>query len=44
MASILQRLWKRGAAPGWLAVELGEGRVSLAHVVPDGGQDRKSVV
>jgi len=38
MASILQRLWKRGAAPGWLAVELGEGRVSLAHVVPDGGQ------
>jgi MSHA biogenesis protein MshI len=38
MASILQRLWNRGAAPGWLAIELGEGSVSLAHVVPEGGQ------
>jgi MSHA biogenesis protein MshI len=31
-------LFDRRTAPGWLAVELGEGRVSLAHVVPDGGQ------
>ena len=38
MASILQGLFNRGTAPGWLAVELGEGSVSVAHVVPDGGQ------
>lgn len=38
MAGILQRLMQRGAAPGWLAVELGEASVSLAHVVPEGGQ------
>ena len=39
MAGMLQRLLQRGgAAPGWLAIELGEGSVSLAHVVPDGGQ------
>ena len=38
MASIFQGLFRRGAAPGWLAVELGEGSVSLAHVVPEAGQ------
>ena len=38
MAGILQRLMQRGAAPGWLAVELGDATVSLAHVVPEGGQ------
>lgn len=38
MASILQGLWNRGTAPGWLAVELGEGSVSLMHVVAEGGQ------
>jgi MSHA biogenesis protein MshI len=38
MASILQGLFNRGTAPGWLAVELGEATVSLAHVVPEGGQ------
>ncbi len=27
-----------GAAPGWLAVELGEGSVSLTHVVREGSQ------
>lgn len=36
--SILQRLMKRGGAPGWLAVELGETSVSLAHVVPNGSE------
>ena len=38
MAGMLQNLFKRGTAPGWLAVELGDKRVSLAHVVPEGGQ------
>jgi len=28
----------RRTAPGWLAVELGDASVSLAHVVPEGGQ------
>jgi MSHA biogenesis protein MshI len=28
----------RRMAPGWLTVELGEGRASFAHVVPDAGQ------
>ena len=32
------RLSARGKPPGWLAVELGEDSVSLAHVVPNGGQ------
>jgi MSHA biogenesis protein MshI len=35
MAGMLQGLFRRGAAPGWLVVELGEGRASFAHVVPD---------
>jgi len=30
-------LFDRRTAPGWLAVELGEGSVSVAHVVPEGG-------
>jgi MSHA biogenesis protein MshI len=38
MAGILQGLFNRGNAPGWLAVELGEASVSLVHVVPEGGQ------
>jgi MSHA biogenesis protein MshI len=38
MANILQGLFNRGTAPGWLAVELGEASVSLVHVVPEGGQ------
>ncbi len=38
MAAFLQRLMRRRATPGWLAVELGETSVSLAHVVPDGAQ------
>ena len=38
MAGMLQNLFKRGTAPGWLAVELGETTVSFAHVVPEGGQ------
>jgi MSHA biogenesis protein MshI len=38
MAGMLQGLLKRGAAPGWLVVELAEGRASFAHVVPDSGQ------
>jgi MSHA biogenesis protein MshI len=38
MPTILQRFLRRGAAPGWLAVELGESSVSLAHVVPNGGR------
>jgi MSHA biogenesis protein MshI len=37
MRKFLSRFDRR-TAPGWLAVELGDGRVSLAHVVPDGGQ------
>jgi MSHA biogenesis protein MshI len=28
----------RRTAPGWLAVDLGDASVSLAHVVPEGGQ------
>ena len=35
---MLERLFRRGAAPGWLAVELDADRVSLAHVVANGGQ------
>jgi MSHA biogenesis protein MshI len=35
---MLQRLLRRGAAPGWLAVELEGSSVSLAHVVANGGQ------
>jgi MSHA biogenesis protein MshI len=38
MSGMLQRLMQRGAAPGWLAVELGETSVSLTHVVPEGAQ------
>ena len=38
MASILQNFMNRGSAPGWLAIELGEDSVSLAHVIPEGGQ------
>jgi MSHA biogenesis protein MshI len=36
--SVLQRLFRRGAAPGWLVVELGEASVSCAHVTPRDGQ------
>ena len=35
---MLERLLRRGAAPGWLAVELDADRVRLAHVVANGGQ------
>ena len=38
MTGLLQRLMQPTAAPGWLAVELGEDSISLAHVVPEGGQ------
>ena len=38
MRNAFQRLIRRGAAPGWLAVELGESSVSLAHVVPNSGK------
>ena len=38
MRGMLERLLRRGAAPGWLAVELDASRVSLAHVVANGGQ------
>lgn len=31
-------MFKRGAAPGWLAVELEDATVSVAHVVPQGAQ------
>jgi MSHA biogenesis protein MshI len=34
----LGQLLKRGRAPGWLAVELGDTTVSVAHVVPNGGE------
>jgi len=36
----LRKLFRRGAAPGWLAVELDAAAVSLAHVVANGGQPR----
>lgn len=36
--SLLQRLFTRGAAPGWLVVELGEASVSCAHVTPRDGR------
>lgn len=36
MPGMLQRLFRRGAAGGWLAVELDAGAASFAHVVPDG--------
>ena len=39
MSSILQRLLRKGSAPGWLVVDLGETSVSVAHVVPDGGNE-----
>src|SRR5438309_7860952 len=35
---ILPNLLPGRAAPGWLAVELGENTVRLAHVRPDGGR------
>lgn len=35
--SFLSRFGRR-TAPGWLAVELGDASVGLAHVVPEGGQ------
>jgi len=38
ISKVMQRLFRRGAAPGWLAVELDAGAVSLAHVVPNGAQ------
>ena len=38
MTGLLQRLMQPTAAPGWLAVELGEDSISLAYVVPEGGQ------
>jgi len=38
MLGILERLFQRGAAPGWLVVDLEGARVSLAHVVANGGQ------
>jgi MSHA biogenesis protein MshI len=37
IAGMLERLFRRGAAPGWLAVELDGPSVSLAHVVANGG-------
>src|SRR5262245_11748865 len=36
--SILQRMFRRGAAPGWLVVELAETSVSCAHVTPREGR------
>lgn len=36
-ASVLQRFFRRGAAPGWLVVGLEGSTVSLAHVVANGG-------
>ena len=36
--SVLQRLFRRGPAPGWLVVELGEASVSCAHVTPREGR------
>jgi MSHA biogenesis protein MshI len=36
--NILSRLYAGRAAPGWLAVELGEHTVRLAHVRPNGDQ------
>lgn len=33
-------LFRRRAAPGWLAVELGESTVSLAHVIPNGAEPK----
>jgi MSHA biogenesis protein MshI len=36
MRETFQRLLRRGANAGWLAVELGETSVSFAHVVPNG--------
>jgi len=38
MRGMMQRLFRRGAAGGWLAVELGDANVSLAHVVPNGAR------
>jgi MSHA biogenesis protein MshI len=38
MAGVLQRLLKPGILPGWLAIEVDETSVSLAHVVPENGQ------
>ena len=38
MKAVFEKLMRRGAAPGWLAVELGEASVSVAHVVPNGGE------
>ena len=38
MPGMLQRFFRRGAAPGWLAVELDGASVSLTHVVANGGQ------
>jgi MSHA biogenesis protein MshI len=37
-ANFFGRILARSRPPGWLAVELGEHTVSLAHVVPEGGQ------
>ncbi|MGH8691352.1 MAG: agglutinin biogenesis protein MshI [Burkholderiales bacterium] len=34
----MQKLFRRGNAGGWLAVELDANRVSLAHVVPNGAR------
>lgn len=33
---LVERVTRRGKAPGWLVVEIGERTVSLAHVRPDG--------
>jgi MSHA biogenesis protein MshI len=38
MKAVFEKIMRRGTAPGWLAVELGEESVSVAHVVPNGGE------
>jgi MSHA biogenesis protein MshI len=37
-SSLLQRLFRTGALPGWLVVELDGASASFAHVVANGGQ------
>jgi MSHA biogenesis protein MshI len=37
-SSLLQRLFRPGAAPGWLVVDLDGASASFAHVVANGGQ------
>src|SRR5687768_6419248 len=36
--AFLQRLFRRGASPGWLVVELGESSVNCAHVTTSDGR------